>query len=96
MTGAMAGEPADRLALDVLSWMAEQPDLLGRFMAASGASPDDLRTAMHRPEFLGFVLDHLLSDEAALLAFAADRGVPPDAPARARAGLPGGDLPEWT
>jgi len=31
-----------------------------------------------------------------LLAFAAEAGVPPDRPARARAALPGGYVPDWT
>jgi hypothetical protein len=48
------------------------------------------------PEFLGFVLDFLLSDEAALVAFAEEAGIAPDRPLRARAALPGGELPNWT
>ncbi len=42
------------------------------------------------------MLDFLLSDEATLMAFAQDAGVSPDRPLRARAALPGGELPHWT
>lgn len=48
------------------------------------------------PEFLGFVLDFLLMDDATLIAFAEDEGIAPDRPLRARAALPGGKLPNWT
>lgn len=95
-TGPMAPEAAERLALDALGWMAEQPEVLGAFLGASGAGPDDLRNAARQPEFLGFVLEHLLGDEAALLAFAAEAGIDPSLPARARAALPGGEQPHWT
>lgn len=96
MTAPLAREPAERLALDALAWMAAQPEVLGAFLAASGTGPEALRRAAAEPEFLGFVLDHLLADETALTAFAAERGIPPELPMRARAALPGGDLPHWT
>lgn len=94
--GAMAPQAAERLALDALGWMAGQPEVLGALLAASGAGPADLRTMAREPEFLGFVLEHLLADEAALLAFAAEAGIDPTLPARARAALPGGEQPHWT
>lgn len=55
-----------------------------------------MRARAGDPEFLGFVLDFLLSDEAALVAFAEESGLSPDRPLRARAALPGGQLPHWT
>ena len=48
------------------------------------------------PEMLGSVLDFLLADEAALLQFCAEAGLPPETPMQARAALPGGDVPFWT
>lgn len=94
--GPLARGEAERLALAALDWMAARPELLAGFLAASGAAPGDLRAAVRRPEFLGFVLDHLLADEALARAFAAERGLPPEAALRARAALPGGDAPHWT
>lgn len=87
---------AETLAAQALGWMAGDADLLGRFLALSGAAAADLRPRAAEPEFLGFVLDFLLADEAALIAFAAAKGVRPEQVARARASLPGGVLPNWT
>jgi hypothetical protein len=89
-------DSARDVAQDALIWLTGQPEVLERFMAASGAGPDSLRAGLADPEFLGFVLDFLLSDESLLLAFAASGGIDPALPARARATLPGGDLPNWT
>ncbi len=92
----MNSDAAERLAIEALAWMAADDETMGGFLAAAGAGPDDLRTRAAEPEFLGFVLDHLLANETLLMAFcdAAGRGY--DAPMRARAALPGGDLPNWT
>lgn len=89
-------EAAELTGLEALGWIAGQAELAGRFLDAAGAGPDELRARAGDPEFLGFVLDFLLADEAALLAFARDSGVAPDRPLRARAALPGGQLPHWT
>ena len=79
-----------------LGWIAAQPDLAGRFLDAAGATAAEMRARAADPEFLGFVLDFLLADEPTLLAFAHDAGIAPDRPLRARAALPGGELPHWT
>jgi len=89
-------EQAETLGLEALTWIAGQPELAGAFLGASGGTSGDLRDRAGDPEFLGFVLDFLLADETALLAFCADAGMKPDRPMRARAALPGGDLPNWT
>lgn len=89
-------EQAETLGLQALGWLAGQEDLAGAFLGASGLSSDDLTRRATEPEFLGFVLDFLLADEAALIAFCEDVGLSPDRPMRARSGLPGGDLPHWT
>ena len=92
----MARPQAEALAVRALAWMAGDEELVGRFLAMTGAGPGDLRARAGEPEFLGFVLDFLLADEAALIAFAAAENIRPDLPMRARAGLPGGALPNWT
>lgn len=92
----MKRETAEVLALGALGWIVADEDLSGAFLAASGAAPDEIRARAADPEFLGFVLDFLLADEAALLAFCEARGENPETPMRARAVLPGGDLPNWT
>ncbi len=92
----MARPQAEALAVQALAWMAGDADLVGRFLAATGAGPTDLRARAAEPDFLGFVLDFLLADEAALVAFAAAEHIRPELPMRARAALPGGALPHWT
>lgn len=94
--GPVRQAEAEALAVRALAWMAADPDLTGRFLAAAGAGPADLRARAADPEFLGFVLDFVLADEQALLAFARIEGLDPELPLRARAALPGGDLPNWT
>ena len=91
----MNRDAAEVLAVDVLGWLAGDPDALGAFLAASGAGPGDLRARASDPEFLTFVLEFLLSDEERLLAFCADRSHPNDAPMRALVALGGGN-PHWT
>jgi hypothetical protein len=87
---------AEGLAIRALGWLASDADLTGGFLAAAGAVPGDLRARAGDPEFLGFVLDFLMGNEQALLEFSTAEGITPDLPMRARAALPGGDLPNWT
>lgn len=89
-------EAAETLALQALGWIAGQDELATAFLGSTGCSAGELRTRASDPEFLGFVLDFLMQDEAALVAFCETSGVQPDRPIRARAALPGGDLPHWT
>ena len=92
----MTPDAAEKVAVTALVWIAERDELASSFLGASGASADELRERAGDAEFLGFVLDFLLSDEEALLGFCEDANLKPDMPMRARAALPGGDLPNWT
>ena len=89
-------DQAETLGLQALGWLVGQEDLAGAFLGATGLSSGEMTARAADPEFLGFVLDFLLSDEAALLAFCEAAEVAPDRPMRARAAVPGGDLPHWT
>lgn len=89
-------EQAETLGLQALGWLVGQEDLAEAFLGATGVSGDELKTRAGDPEFLGFVLDFLLGDEQALLSFCEAADMSPDRPMRARAALPGGDLPHWT
>ncbi|MEM0922784.1 MAG: DUF3572 domain-containing protein [Pseudomonadota bacterium] len=92
----LSREAAELFAARVLDWMAGQPDLMARFLGQSGLDTAQLPRMAGDPEFLASVLDMLLGDEAVLLACCEDLAEPPDLPMRARAALPGGDLPHWT
>ncbi|MEM9044876.1 MAG: DUF3572 domain-containing protein [Pseudomonadota bacterium] len=96
MTQPLPRDAAEALAAKVLGWLAEDADRIGRFAGMAGADPSDFRNLAAEPEFLGFVIDFILTDETLLIDCCTDLRVPPDHPMRARAALPGGDLPNWT
>lgn len=68
----------ERLAVEVLGWLAADEDRLFRFVAASGLEPGTLRESVRDPGFLAAVLDHVMADEPALLACAEALGVRPE------------------
>jgi hypothetical protein len=89
-------EAAEILAIQVLAFLAEEPDRLTAFLAATGIEIEDLRDAAGETGFLAGVLEHMLADERLLLAFADSAGIDPADVARARHALGGGwdrDLP---
>jgi 2-hydroxychromene-2-carboxylate isomerase len=92
----MTRDRAEALAAVALGWIAADPALLGALMATAGLDAADLRRRAADPEFLGFVLDFVLEDDARVLAVAAEAGLRPQSVAAARAALPGGDAPFWT
>ena len=92
----MTPQNAEALAVQALEFLASDTELLGHFLAQSGGDPGALRDAAQNPEFLGFVLDFILLDDATVLALAERANRPPEDIARARAALPGGDQPNWT
>ncbi|MGV6874882.1 DUF3572 domain-containing protein [Pseudochelatococcus sp. B33] len=73
----------EALAIAALSFLASDPERLGRFLAVTGLGPETLRQAASRPGFLVAVLDYLASDETLLVAFAANAGLEPEAVVRA-------------
>jgi uncharacterized protein DUF3572 len=83
----------DLLAIQALSFLGEDPERLGRFLALSGIGPADIRTAAQEPGFLAGVLDHIAGDGALLVAFAAHAGIEPAEVDKARRTLagPGGE-----
>ena len=80
----MTRELAETVAIQGLSFIAADPERLGRFLALTGIGPESLRTAANEPNFLLGVLDHLAGDEALLRAFAEDIASEPEAIAAAR------------
>ena len=89
-------EAAESLAIQALAFLAEEPERLSAFMAATGLSPDSLRESANQPHFLLGVLEHMLSNESLLVAFADSAGINPAEIARARGAMGGNwerDLP---
>ena len=89
-------EAAETLALNALAWVLSDADRASAFLSMTGAAPADLRRAATDSAFLGAVLDFLLSDDAHVIAFCTENGLPFDRPLAARAALPGGGQVHWT
>jgi hypothetical protein len=84
-------EQAEEIAISGLTFLAGEPEALGRFLALTGIGPADLRTAAREPGFLAGVLEFFLADESLLLSFAEARSVRPTMIAAARFVLSGGE-----
>ena len=82
-------EAAETLAIQAFGFIAEEPERLGAFLAATGIGPEAIRDAARQPDFLGGVLDHMLANESLLVAFADSSGLDPASIARARRTLGG-------
>jgi len=63
-------EVAEIVAIQALSFVAEDPERLGAFLAESGIGPDTLRSSAADPRFLAAVLDFVMRDDATVKAFA--------------------------
>ena len=87
--GGSGRDNAEALAIAALSFLAEDPDRLGIFLALSGIGPESLRAAAGEPHFLAGVLEHVVSNEKLLLDFATHQNIDPFDVARARMTLTG-------
>jgi hypothetical protein len=77
-------DSAEMLAIQVLNFLAEDPERLSRFLAFSGIEAQSLRDAAREPNFLLGVLDHLAGDERLLTDFVAKSELTPEVVIRAR------------
>ena len=84
------------VALQALAWVAGQDELWQSFLAASGAAPSDVHARAQEPAFLIALLDFLMMEDTWVIDFCQAAGLPYDAPALAREGLPGGQRVHWT
>lgn len=80
----MTRDEAEALAVDALAFLAEDPETLAGFLAATGLGPTTLRAAAAEPGFLAAVLGHLMGDESLLLVFVERRRIRPTSIAVAR------------
>ncbi|WP_234855168.1 DUF3572 domain-containing protein [Paracoccus everestensis] len=88
-------ESAQDLAVTILLYIAERPDLIGRFLESSGLQPQDLRQAAGNPDIALHVLDYLLEDDARVLDAAADLNIKPGDLMAARTALAGPGSYGW-
>jgi len=88
----MTREAAEMLAVQALTYLAGEPERLGRFLALSGIGPEAIRSAAQEPGFLAGILEHIAGDEALLTEFASAADIDPAQVGTARAALAG---PRW-
>jgi hypothetical protein len=84
-------ELAEMLAIQALSFLADEPERIERFLALTGIESQSLRDAAREPNFLLGVLEHLAGDERLLQQFSDQEEITPETVTRARdllAGLP--------
>jgi hypothetical protein len=82
-------DAARALAIMALSFIAGEPERLGRFLALTGIGPESIRSAAREPGFLVGVLDHLASNDRHLRAFAEQNEFDPEQVMEAREVLAG-------
>lgn len=92
----MRQDRAEMVGLQALAHLAAADDLIGAFLAATGADMAGVRAQAAEPAFLGAVLDFLLQEDRWVIGFAEAAGLHPAEVAEARAALPGGQQPHWT
>ncbi|MDZ5696364.1 MULTISPECIES: DUF3572 domain-containing protein [Phyllobacteriaceae] len=86
----MQQEQAEAIAIQALSFIAADPELLPRFLALTGIEAGQIRQAAREPGFLGGVLQFVLAHEPTLLSFSEQSGIAPEHVAAARQHLPFG------
>ena len=96
MDKVMSADAAQAVALQALGWIAASDDMMPVFLGSTGASLDDVRAQAGDAAFLGSVLDFVMMDDAWVVGFCDAQDLSYEVPMRARASLPGGDLPNWT
>lgn len=87
----MSHHDPQQTAIEVLGWLASEPELLSRFLALSGLEASNLRAAAAQPGFLTGVLTFLMQHEPTLMRYCEATGTPPEAVARAYKALGGGE-----
>jgi hypothetical protein len=92
----MTPDRAETIALQALAWLVGNEDLCPQFLAATGASVEDLRARVGDPVFLAAVLSFLTMQDAWVIAFCDTAGLAYDQPLRARHALPGQGEVHWT
>ena len=82
-------EYAETIALKALEFLLDNEEHKTEFLSISGLSAEDITSEFKNPEFLGGVLDFLLQNELALIAFCDKIGIKPEEPLKQRYSLPG-------
>ncbi len=79
-------------SLHALTFLAQNPEALGEFLAISGTSPQELRQQIKDPAFLAGLMDYFLSQPPLLEAFCAEHKITGQDFVVVRMAFPGADL----
>ncbi len=86
----MTEEQADTIALQALSFLVKDDDLLEQFLTHTGLTPQELKNRVRDRELLGGVLDAILINDEVLLGFCNVASLSPKTIILARQTFPGG------
>ena len=92
----MDREIAETRALEVLTWVLSEDDLIQVFMGATGASQNDLRSNTLSHEFLLSILDFVLMDDRWVISCSKFLNIDPSQIQLIRMSLDGGKEVTWT
>ena len=92
----MNKEIAETRALEVLTWVLAEDDLIQVFMGATGASQDDLRSNTLNHEFLISILDFVLMDDSWVISCSKFMNIDPSQIQVIKMSLDGGQEVNWT
>jgi hypothetical protein len=92
----MDREIAETRALEVLTWVLSEDDLIQVFMGATGASQNDLRSNTLSHEFLLSILDFVLMDDSWVISCSKFLNTDPSQIQLIRMSLDGGQEVTWT
>jgi len=86
---SLTQQAAEGLAIQALTFIADDGERLGRFLATTGIGPAQIRAAAQQPGFLVGVLEYLAGDERLLQEVAATAGFDPTDVGKALSALGG-------
>jgi hypothetical protein len=92
----MDREIAETKALEVLTWVLSEDDLIQVFMGTTGASQNDLRSNTLSHEFLISILDFVLMDDRWVISCSKFLNIDPSQIQLIRMSLDGGQEVTWT
>jgi hypothetical protein len=84
---------SEQLAIQALTFLANDAEALSRFLALTGIEANQIRAAAGQPGFLAGVLEYICAHEPLLLGFAEAVGHKPQEIARALEAIAG---PRWS
>ena len=92
----MDKEIAETRALEVLTWVLSEDDLIQVFMGATGASQNDMRSNTLSHQFLISILDFVLMDDRWVISCSKFLNIDPSQIQLIRMSLDGGQEVTWT